>query len=104
MKNEYRATVGNVTRLNNRQIKSVDDPVPPDGNGWDNYDFDIKGLTVIYLWRRQLITNEIEKIILSKNFIGAVKRYRELTGVPLKEAKECCDSLREQLRSQGHDI
>lgn len=39
------------------------------------------------------INNELKDIIKDKGKIKAIKRYREITGVGLKEAKEYVDKL-----------
>lgn len=44
-----------------------------------------------------LIDNELKNMISDKGKIKAIKRYRELTGVGLKEAKEYIDKLDEKL-------
>lgn len=43
-----------------------------------------------------LIDNELKNIISDKGKIKAIKRYREITGVGLKEAKEYIDKLNEK--------
>ena len=42
------------------------------------------------------IDNELKKIISDKGEIKSIKRYREITGVGLKEAKEYIDKLNEK--------
>ena len=39
------------------------------------------------------INNELKNIINEKGKIKAIKRYREITGIGLKEAKEYIDNL-----------
>lgn len=39
------------------------------------------------------INNELKNIISEKGKIKAIKRYREITGIGLKEAKEYIDNL-----------
>ena len=44
-----------------------------------------------------LIDNELKNIISDKGKIKSIKRYREITGVDLKEAKEYIDKLNEKI-------
>ncbi len=44
-----------------------------------------------------LIDNELKNIISDKGKIKAIKRYREITGLGLKESKEYIDKLNEEV-------
>ena len=46
-----------------------------------------------------LIDNELKNIISDKGKIKAIKRYREITGLGLKESKEYIDKLNEEVNS-----
>ncbi len=46
----------------------------------------------------QQINDEIARLIREGNKIGAIKAYREQTGLGLKEAKDAVDALERQMR------
>jgi len=52
-----------------------------------------------YDYKNDRIVSELVSLIKEDRFIQAIKIYREYTGLGLREAKDFCDNLREQVRN-----
>lgn len=45
---------------------------------------------------------QIKELVASGNMIAAIKLYREMAGVPLKEAKDAVDLIQAEMRMDGY--
>lgn len=55
--------------------------------------------TVMY--RHKDINEKLEKLIIARHHIQAIKLHRATTGWGLRESKQFCDNLRQKLINQG---